>query len=89
MAECLECDLDLANSSMVARNIVILCKSCTSVLTVDFAFLVEGTEDDELPEHLMGAMRAYRLDPDHSPMFPGDSSTDELTEDEYWDCQST
>ena len=71
MAEYLECDLDIGNSSIMARNIVTLCKRCTSELIIDFAFLVEGTAEDELPEHLMGAMRAYRLDPDHSPLFPG------------------
>lgn len=71
MAEYLECDLDVGHSSIMARNIVTLCKRCTSELIIDFAFLVEGTAEDELPEHLMGAMRAYRLDPDHSPLFPG------------------
>ncbi len=103
MAEYVECDLDVGHSSIMAKNIVTLCKRCTSELTIDFAFLVEGTAEDELPEHLMGAMRAYRLDPDNSPLFPGGGFYENNnnntvgyeeqeegggTDDEFWDCLS-
>ena len=97
MAEYLECDLDIGHSSLMARNIVMLCKGYTTVLTLDFGFIVQSDEEDELPEHLLGAVRIHRLDPDNSPMFHSEEESREegvveakerWSDDEFWDCNS-
>lgn len=57
----LECVVDVASDS-VARAILGLISGATRHLVIDLAFLVEATEEADLPECLLGAVRLGRID---------------------------
>ena len=59
----LECDLDIGNSSATAKRIVSVCRRYMSALTVDVGFVIQGNNNDELPEEMMGSIRIHQLDP--------------------------
>ena len=49
-------------SSTIAANVVGLVGGATAALTIDLAFLLEGRQEDELPEHLLGSVRLNHLE---------------------------
>lgn len=57
----LEVDVDIG-SSTVANGVLGLVLGVVTTLVVDMAFLVQGNSMDELPEHLIGALRVSRLE---------------------------
>lgn len=59
---CLEIDVDIGSSS-VARSIINLVLGHVTSLVVDMAVLIEGKEESELPEYLLGTVRVSRVDP--------------------------
>lgn len=63
----LECNLDIGNSSATAKQIVSVCRRYMSSLTVDIGFLIEGKEDGDLPEQMLGSIRVHSADPVKAP----------------------
>ncbi|EPS71205.1 lipid binding protein, partial [Genlisea aurea] len=59
----IEVDIDVG-SSVVANAIVHLAFGYLTTLTVDLAFLIEGQQESELPERVLGAFRISGLDAD-------------------------
>ncbi|CAM6126377.1 unnamed protein product [Calypogeia fissa] len=57
----LEVDVDIG-SSTVANGVLGLVFGVVTSLVVDMAFLVQGNSPDELPEHLIGAVRISQLE---------------------------
>mmetsp|Transcript_26848 Transcript_26848/g.81090 ORF Transcript_26848/g.81090 Transcript_26848/m.81090 type:complete len:157 (+) Transcript_26848:775-1245(+) len=49
--------------SAVARRILSVVRSGTSSLVLDLALVVEGVDEAELPERVLGAARLHRVDP--------------------------
>ena len=64
-----EVDLVVMASS-VARGILSIVKSHTKNIVIDLAFIIEGTEAEQLPENVLAAFRLHNLDPDKCPMLP-------------------
>ncbi|XP_065851444.1 protein ENHANCED DISEASE RESISTANCE 2-like [Euphorbia lathyris] len=59
----LEIDVDIGSSS-VARGVIGLVLGYVTSLVVDLAILVEATEEEELPEFILGTVRLSRLKPE-------------------------
>ncbi|MCO5561854.1 hypothetical protein L7F22_015479 [Adiantum nelumboides] len=57
----LEIDVDIGSSS-VARSIINLVLGHVTSLVVDMAVLIEGREESELPEYLLGTIRINRVE---------------------------
>ncbi|GBG31110.1 Protein ENHANCED DISEASE RESISTANCE 2-like [Hondaea fermentalgiana] len=57
----LELDLDIGSSS-IAHRIVQLSIGYAKLLTVDMAFVIEGQDAEELPEQVIGLIRAVHVD---------------------------
>ena len=57
-------------ASSVARGILSIVKSHTKSITIDLAFIIEGSEPDQLPENVLAAFRLHNLDPDKCPVLP-------------------
>ncbi|CAK9183234.1 unnamed protein product [Ilex paraguariensis] len=74
----MEIDIDIG-SSMVANAIVHLAFGYLTTLTVDLAFLIEGQNESELPERILGAVRFSELKPDSAR--PVDSESEGSTSD--------
>jgi Protein ENHANCED DISEASE RESISTANCE 2, C-terminal len=70
----LEADLDIAASS-AARGILSVTRSYTQVLTLNLGFVVEGCNQDELPEQMLVGARLHGIDPLTAPAYPADTST--------------
>jgi len=68
-AEYLEADLDIGSSSKSAQRIVGVCRKYMKSLTVDFGWVVEADEDDELPERLLACTRVHHIDSKCIPML--------------------
>jgi Protein ENHANCED DISEASE RESISTANCE 2, C-terminal len=76
-----EADLDIVASS-AARGILSVVRSYTQSLTLDLGFVIQGVQQDELPEQMMVGCRLHGLDPFHAPALPPMSnSIIEATED--------
>jgi len=60
-SRCLELYCDI-NSSIAANTILGVVKNACKTVVLDFAFLVEGQEEDELPERIIGIFRINRVD---------------------------
>ncbi|KAH7282373.1 hypothetical protein KP509_35G027500 [Ceratopteris richardii] len=58
----MEIDVDIG-ASIMANAIVHLAFGCVTSLTVDLAFVIEGQEQSELPERILGTIRFANLDP--------------------------
>ncbi|KAM0026202.1 putative START domain, protein ENHANCED DISEASE RESISTANCE 2, START-like domain superfamily [Helianthus debilis subsp. tardiflorus] len=56
----LEIDVDIGSSS-VARSIIGLVLGYVTSLVVDLAVLIEGREENELPEYILGTVRLNRV----------------------------
>ncbi|XP_057968358.1 protein ENHANCED DISEASE RESISTANCE 2-like isoform X2 [Malania oleifera] len=56
----LEIDLDIGSSS-VARSVIGLVLGYVTSIVVDLAILVEGKEEKELPEYILGTVRLNRV----------------------------
>ena len=67
MAEYLEADLDIGNSSATARRIVSVCRRYMNSLTCDIGFVVQGNSENELPEQMLGSVRIHGVDPLKAP----------------------
>ena len=65
----LEADVDIVASS-AARGILSVVRSGTQSLTLDLGFVVQGMQEDELPEQMMVGCRLHGLDPLHAPCLP-------------------
>jgi hypothetical protein len=65
----LEVDLDIAASS-AARGILSVTRSYTQILTLNLGFVVQGNEEDELPEQMLVGTRLHGIDPLTSPAYP-------------------
>ena len=65
----LEMDLDIVASS-AARGILSMVRTYTNVLTMDLGFVVQGNQDDELPEQMLAGARLHGLDPLNAPALP-------------------
>ncbi|XP_010533084.1 PREDICTED: protein ENHANCED DISEASE RESISTANCE 2-like isoform X2 [Tarenaya hassleriana] len=59
----LEIDVDIGSSS-VARSVIGLVLGYVTSLIVDLAILIEGKEESELPEYILGTVRLNRIKPD-------------------------
>jgi len=69
LAEYLEADLDVGNSSKTAKKIVSVAKRYMRSLTIDFGFVVQGNSKEELPEQMLGAVRLHEINPNEAPLF--------------------
>mmetsp|Transcript_385 Transcript_385/g.1136 ORF Transcript_385/g.1136 Transcript_385/m.1136 type:complete len:996 (+) Transcript_385:518-3505(+) len=58
-----EVDVDIS-SSYAASGVVNIVKGATKSMVIDFAVLIEGQAEDELPERLLGTCRFSHLDMD-------------------------
>eukprot|EP00735_Rhodelphis_limneticus_P008758 TRINITY_DN2243_c0_g2::TRINITY_DN2243_c0_g2_i1::g.6724::m.6724 TRINITY_DN2243_c0_g2::TRINITY_DN2243_c0_g2_i1::g.6724 ORF type:complete len:254 (+),score=16.49,sp/Q8VZF6/EDR2L_ARATH/35.43/4e-35,DUF1336/PF07059.7/2e-48 TRINITY_DN2243_c0_g2_i1:168-929(+) len=56
-----EIDVDITNS-FVVRACTSVAKSYASELVIDMGYVLEGNEDEELPERVLGAIRYIHLD---------------------------
>ncbi|KAJ4846793.1 hypothetical protein Tsubulata_014108 [Turnera subulata] len=56
----LEIDVDIGSSS-VARSVIGLVLGYVTSLVVDLAILIEGKEEEELPEYILGTVRLNRV----------------------------
>mmetsp|Transcript_38672 Transcript_38672/g.54443 ORF Transcript_38672/g.54443 Transcript_38672/m.54443 type:complete len:505 (-) Transcript_38672:527-2041(-) len=65
----LEADLDIVASS-AARGILSVCRSHTQSLTLDLGFVVQGNQQDELPEQMLVGVRCHGIDPLNAPPLP-------------------
>ncbi|KAL3800848.1 hypothetical protein HJC23_001685 [Cyclotella cryptica] len=70
IAECFEADLDISASDPVGKKVVKLCRSYMTSVTVDIGVVIEGAEDDELPEQMLGCIRLHKLDALLAPTLP-------------------
>jgi len=70
IAEYLEFDLDIGNSSRKAKSIVSTCKTYMKSLTVDIGFVIQGDTSDELPEQMLGSARIHQFDASKAKLFP-------------------
>ncbi|OMO90969.1 hypothetical protein COLO4_18731 [Corchorus olitorius] len=59
----LEIDVDIGSSS-VARSVIGLVLGYVTSLVVDLAILIEGKEEAELPEYILGTVRLNRVKPE-------------------------
>lgn len=67
LAEYLEADLDIGNSSQTAKRIVSVCRRYMNSLTLDVGFVVQGNTPEELPEQMLGSVRVHGADPLRAP----------------------
>ena len=65
----LEMDLDIVASS-AARGILSMVRTYTNALTLDLGFVVQGNQEDELPEQMLAGVRIHGLDPLNAPALP-------------------
>jgi len=66
MSEFLEVDLDIGSSSKRAKKIVEVLRKCMSAVTVDIGFVLEGTNEELLPERMLASARIHHIDPSKS-----------------------
>ncbi|CAF2227406.1 unnamed protein product [Brassica rapa] len=64
----LEIDVDIG-SSAVARSVIGLVLGYVTSLIVDLAILIEGKEETELPEYILGTVRLNRIELDSAVSF--------------------
>ena len=65
----IEMDLDIVASS-AARGILSMVRKYTNVLTLDLGFVVQGNENDELPEQMLAGIRLHGIDPFTASAMP-------------------
>ena len=68
-AEYLEVDLDIVASS-AARGILSVVRPYTSILTMDLGFVIQGNQQDELPEQMLVGARLHSIDVLSCPPLP-------------------
>ena len=56
----IEVDIDL-EVSMMAKHILSVCTPISQRLVIDVAFVLEGQQESELPERLLGGVRIHRI----------------------------
>lgn len=56
-----EVDVDVGSSAM-AVGVLKVVKGYAKMLVLDMAFVLQGDEEDELPERIFGAVRVHRVD---------------------------
>ncbi|KAI5083436.1 hypothetical protein GOP47_0003179 [Adiantum capillus-veneris] len=64
----LEIDVDVGSSS-VARSVCGLVLNYATTVVIDFAMLIEGVDETELPEYLLGASRIHKINPSSATPF--------------------
>ncbi|KAG7610804.1 START domain [Arabidopsis suecica] len=64
----LEIDVDIG-SSAVARSVIGLVLGYVTSLIVDLAILIEGKEESDLPEYILGTVRLNRIELDSAVSF--------------------
>lgn len=57
----LEICMDITRGGKVANTICSACASKASIIAVDLAFLLEGTNEEELPEQLLSVVRLHHI----------------------------
>jgi len=65
----LEAGLDIV-ASAAARGILSVARSATTELTIDLGFVVQGNQEDELPEQMLVGARLHGLDPPNAQNLP-------------------
>ena len=58
-----EINIDL-EVSMMAKHILSVCTPISQRLVIDVAFVIEGQQESELPERLLGGVRIHRINVD-------------------------
>lgn len=56
-----ELDIDIGSSN-VARNAVRVCSGYSKILVIDIGLCLQGNDDDELPEVMMGGVQLIHMD---------------------------
>jgi hypothetical protein len=67
---CFEADLDISASDPVGKKVVKLCTTYLTSVTVDIGVVIEGIDQDELPEQMLGCVRIHKLDSLLAPTLP-------------------
>lgn len=62
-------ELDIGSGSRTAKRIVSICKRYMNTLTVDIGFVIQGNDEQELPEQMLGAIRIHGVDPNKAPQL--------------------
>lgn len=66
-APLLTATLDVGSSSATAKRIVSVCKRYMSALSVDLGWVIEGQDERQLPEQMLGSIRLHHPDPKGAP----------------------
>ncbi len=70
-------DVDVHKWAVFPRKGIFTFKSLTAAMRVDCAFVIEGIDDDELPELLLGSLRVCHPNLDAAPLLQQQQGGDE------------
>jgi hypothetical protein len=65
-----EIDIDIHNFGKTARIALYSCSEVATQVTFEYCVVIQGEEDDELPEQLLCSVRLDKLDPSKVPTIP-------------------
>jgi len=69
-----EIDVNVSQSAFGNRILSVVTSYISSV-SIDLGFVVEGVEEAQLPERVLGALRFHSLDLPNAPFLPPQSAT--------------
>merc|ERR1712187_76948 len=75
LGEWLEVDVDIRCWSYAARHALLNLRDCLPLARMQVGFLIQGCEDDDLPEGMVGVFRIHNLDLLNSPVSITDPRT--------------